>query len=100
VVFVIKNVSYAYTNFAAEVEMAEKHTRGEIHGCIVCGKPYDVYVVYNAQGKFIDMKVMGDGGRAVAHPSRPLVACVSHPQPSVDAAIKRVYGRRTDEDED
>ncbi len=79
--------------------MSEKHTRGEIHGCIVCGKPYELYVVYDSSGKFVDLKVMSPGGRPVKYPNRPLVACESHSDFEVEAAVKRVYGPR-EEDED
>ena len=79
--------------------MSEKHTRGEIHGCIVCGKPYELYVVYDSAGKFVDLKVMSAGGRPVPHPTRPLVACDSHTEAEVEAAVNRVYGPPA-EDED
>ena len=45
--------------------MSETHTKGEMHGCIVCGRLYQLYVVYDDQGKFIDSKVMSEGGRRV-----------------------------------
>ena len=38
--------------------MSETHTKGEMHGCIVCVRLYQLYVVYADQGKFIDSKVM------------------------------------------
>ncbi len=31
--------------------MTEAFTKGEMHGCIVCGKLYNLYVVYDAAGK-------------------------------------------------
>jgi hypothetical protein len=80
--------------------MAEKHTRGEIHGCIVCGKPYELYVVYDSEGKFLDLKVMSEGGRPVPNPQRPLVACFSHSEADVEAAVKRVYGSPVDKAEE
>jgi hypothetical protein len=36
--------------------MSNTQTKGETHGCIVCGKPYQLYVVYDASGKFIASK--------------------------------------------
>ena len=81
--------------------MSDTHTRGETHGCIVCGKPYQTYVVYDSKGKFVDMKVMSPGARRVGHASRPLVACETHSEGEVEAAVKRVYGEdaaRDDED--
>jgi hypothetical protein len=81
-----------------EANMPDKVTKGEIHGCIVCGKPYELYVVYDLHGKFIDLKVMSEGGRPVAHPTRPLVACITHSAADVEAAVKRVYGPSIEEE--
>jgi len=75
------------------------HTKGETHGCIVCGRLYQLYVVYDDQGKFIDSKVMSEGGRRINDPRRPLVACESHSAVEVEAAVARVYGEQK-EDED
>ncbi len=79
--------------------MSEKHTRGEMHGCIVCGKLYELYVVYDANGKFLDCKVMSAGGRRVPDDRRPLVACEKHGSKEVEAAVVRVYGKQKDEDD-
>ncbi len=79
--------------------MAEKHTRGETHGCIVCGRPYQLYVVYDAAGKFTDFKVMDAGGKRVPDARRPLVACERHTQAEIEAAVRRVYGKGADEDD-
>ena len=72
--------------------MSENRTVGEMHGCIVCGKLYQLYVVYDDHGKFIGCKVMTPGGRAVANPSRPLVACDRHSEKEIAAAVERAYG--------
>jgi hypothetical protein len=80
--------------------MSETHTKGETHGCIVCGKPYSLYVVYDSAGRFVDLKVMSAGGRPVSYPRRPLVACETHSEEEIEAAVKRVYGGHEDEDED
>ena len=79
--------------------MMEKHTKGESHGCIVCGKLYQLYVVHNSSGKFVDAKVMSAGGRLVPHKTRPLVACEKHSDKEVESAVARVYGQ-PDEDDD
>ena len=55
--------------------MAENQTKGETHGCIVCGKLYDLYVLYDPNGRVIGSKVMSAGGKPVAHAERALVAC-------------------------
>ncbi len=79
--------------------MTENQTRGEIHGCIVCARLYELYVVYDPSGRFVDLKVMSDEARPVKHPTRPLVACKIHPEAEVEAAVARAYGTPI-EDED
>ncbi len=78
--------------------MPDNHTVGEMHGCVVCGKLYQLYVVYNADGKFIGCKVMSPGGRVVPNPARPLVACERHTQKEVEAAVERAFGRQEDDE--
>jgi hypothetical protein len=78
--------------------MSENQLRGEMHGCIVCGKLYQLYVLRDAKGKFINCKVMSAGGRVVPHPERPLVACEKHTDEQVESAVQRVYGEQ-EEDE-
>ena len=78
--------------------MAETTTKGEMHGCIVCGKLYQLYVVHDAQGNFIGSKVMTAGGKEVNGYGRPLVACEKHSQDEIARAVERVYGvQRRDE---
>jgi succinate dehydrogenase/fumarate reductase-like Fe-S protein len=77
----------------------ENTTRGEHHGCIVCGKLYAVLSVYDANGKFIDCKMMSAGGKIVSDPNRPLVACEKHTEAEIDAALSRVYGKQKEDDE-
>ena len=79
--------------------MTDAVTKGEMHGCIVCGKLYQLYVVYDANGKFIGSRVMSAGGREVNGASRPLVACETHSPDEVARAVERVYGRPKEEDE-
>ena len=79
--------------------MAENHTKGEMHGCIVCGKLYQLYVVYDPQGKFIGCKVMTPGGKVVSNETRPLVACDSHSESDIEAAVERAYGPGADKED-
>ena len=80
--------------------MAEKYTKGEMHGCIVCGKLYQLYVVNDASGKYVDAKIMSAGGRLVPHSQRPLVACENHTDEQVKLAVARAYGLHKEDDED
>jgi hypothetical protein len=78
--------------------MSNDETRGETHGCIVCGKPYQLYVVYNSSGKFIDFKVMSADAKPVRLANRPLVACEKHSQEQIEATVAKVYGSKKDDD--
>jgi hypothetical protein len=80
--------------------MPETTTKGEVHGCIVCGKPYQLYVVYDAQGHFIDCKVMSAGAKRVHNRNRALVSCEHHAAAQVEAAVARAYGEDSHEDDE
>ena len=78
--------------------MAE--AKGETHGCIVCGKLYQLYVVHDSEGKYLGSKVMSAGGIEVKGYNRPLVACEKHSADEIGIAADRVYARpRSEEDE-
>lgn len=74
--------------------------KGETHGCIVCGKLYQLYVVHDSEGNYLGSKVMTAGGREVPGYNRPLVACESHTPDEVGRAADRVYGRPQRDEED
>lgn len=74
--------------------------KSEVHGCIVCGKLYQLVVAYDAFGKFIASKVMGAGGKPVKDTTRPLVACERHTDEEIERAVDRVYGGGQEEEED
>jgi hypothetical protein len=67
--------------------------KGETHGCIVCGKLYQLYVVHDSEGKYMGSKVMSAGGVEVKGYGRPLVACDTHSPDEIGRAADRVYGR-------
>jgi hypothetical protein len=73
--------------------------KGEMHGCIVCGKLYQLYVVHDAEGKYIGSRVMTSGGKEVKDYGRPLVACERHSDEEINRAANRVYGKSKDEDD-
>lgn len=79
--------------------MTEKITKGEMHGCIVCGKLYQLYVVSDINGKFIDCKVMSTGAKHVPNSRRALVACEKHTEEQIESAVARVFGKDPDEDD-
>ncbi len=71
----------------------------EMHGCIVCGRVYQLLVAYDANGKYIGSKVMSAGGKEVSLINRPLVACEKHTEEEIERAVDRAYGEHDDEDE-
>lgn len=73
--------------------------KGEMHGCIVCGKLYQLLIAYDTNGKYIGSKVMSGGGKEVQGAGRPLVACERHSDDEIARAVANVYGRQADEDE-
>ena len=83
-----------------EISVTEKYTKGEMHGCIVCGKLFQLYVVSDKNGKFVDAKVMSAGGKLVPHVSRPLVACDIHTDEQIELAVAKAYGSHKKDDED
>ena len=73
----------------------------EVHGCIVCGKVYNMLVIYGPDGKLIDCAVTSPGGRVVRDIDRPLVACKKHKESEIEAALIQHYpGRVVEESED
>jgi hypothetical protein len=79
--------------------MSEPSAKGEMHGCIVCGKLYQLYVVHDADGNYLGAKVMTAGGREVKGAGRPLVACETHSDAEVTRAVERVYGKQSQDDD-
>lgn len=73
--------------------MAETTAKGEMHGCIVCGKLYQLLAAYDSNGKYIGSKVMTPGGKEVKGYGRPLVACERHSTEEITRAVERVYGK-------
>ena len=80
--------------------MSENKTKGEMHGCIVCGKLYQLYALYDPAGKYIGSKVMSAGGKVVKDTTRPLVACEKHMDKEIESAVERVFGKQQNRDDD
>jgi len=78
--------------------MSETHVTGETHGCIVCGKLYQLYVVYNENGEFVDCKVMSMGGKCVPHSHHAMVACETHNDEQIEVALVRWDVMRKEDD--
>lgn len=76
----------------------------EIHGCIVCAKLFNIFVVYTPEGKLLDCTVTSPGGHIVSDESRPLVACDTHTEEEIKFAHQRWQSTKSkasnDEQED
>jgi hypothetical protein len=79
--------------------MSDVKAKGEAHGCIVCGKLYQLYVVHDSKGEYIGSKVMSAGGKEVKGYGRPLVACERHSKEEIKRAADRVYGKPQEDDD-
>jgi len=79
--------------------MSETKAKGEMHGCIVCGKLYQLLIAYNSNGKYIGCKVMSAGGKEVKGAKRPLVACDRHTDEEIERAVLNVYGKQNEDDD-
>jgi hypothetical protein len=65
----------------------------EMHGCIVCGRVFDILVVYAPDGSLVGCKVTSPGGHIVPDERRPLVACDSHSAKEIENAYKKRLSR-------
>lgn len=79
--------------------MSDVKAKGEAHGCIVCGKLYQLYVVHDANGNYLGSRVMSAGGKEVKGYGRPLVACERHSTAEIERAADRVYGKPKKEED-
>jgi hypothetical protein len=80
--------------------MPENTNVGEQHGCIVCGKLYNLLVVYSPEGKLLDCAVTSPGGHRVQDVHWPLVACNYHSQEQIDTALANHYPGKAKEDKE
>jgi hypothetical protein len=78
--------------------MSKREAISEMHGCVVCGKLYQLYVVYDATGKCHDFRVTSENARPVKHGHRPLVACKTHSDDQIKGALIKSYGPQDEED--
>lgn len=72
----------------------------EQHGCIVCGKPYSLLVVYRPGGRLLDFTVTSGDGHGVQDAHWPLVACNTHTAAEIEAAYTKWRANREPEEED
>lgn len=81
--------------------MSENTNRVEPHGCIVCGRLYNLLVVVSPSGRLVGCTLTSPGGRIVPDDTRPLVACSHHSAQELTRALARHYpGSAQPEDEE
>jgi hypothetical protein len=80
--------------------MSENKKIVEMHGCLVCGRLFNVLAVYTSYGKLVDWTVTSTGARAVPNQEQPLAACDYHTTDEIEAAYKRWKSRKGTEPED
>jgi hypothetical protein len=74
--------------------MSENKTVVEVHGCIVCGKIFNILAIYTPDDRLLDCTVTSPGGHCVPDERRPLVACDTHTAGEIETAYKRWKSRK------
>jgi hypothetical protein len=69
--------------------MSENENVGELHGCIVCAKLFNILAVYTPDGRLVDCTVTSSGGHIVQDKRQPLVVCDTHTAGEMESAYKR-----------
>jgi len=80
--------------------MPENRNVVETHGCIVCGKLYEMLVVYAPDGHMLDCTVLHPDAHRVADEKRPLVACNQHTAKQIEWTLARHYPGKEQEEDD
>jgi hypothetical protein len=68
----------------------------ELHGCIVCGRLFNILAVHNPFGRLVDWAITSPGGQKVSSEEQPLVACDQHTSEQIESAIIRWKSRKED----
>jgi hypothetical protein len=66
----------------------------EAHGCLICGRPHNMLVIYSPDGRFIDATVTSPGGHRHPDPTEPLAVCDRHTPAEAEAALVRRRARQ------
>ena len=80
--------------------MTTEETKIEQHGCIVCGKTYQLKVTYDAHGQLLKCLVLTPGGRRVVDSQHALVACDTHPAAKIEEAVAKHYPGHAEDEAD
>jgi hypothetical protein len=69
----------------------------EVHGCIVCGRTFNILAIYTQDGRLVDCTVTSPGGHRVPDEQHPLVACDTHTAEEIKSAHKRWQAMKSKE---
>ena len=78
--------------------MSDNSNVVEQHGCIVCGKVYNLLVIYAPDGRLVDSTVTSPGGHPVRDAHWPLVACDRHTEEEIRVALAKHYPGKAEDD--
>ena len=81
------------TQMKVSMNNSENHNLVEMHGCIVCGRLFDILVVYSSEDRLVGCKVISPGGHRVPDERRPLAACNTHTAEEIESAYKKWQSR-------
>lgn len=76
--------------------MSENINKVELHGCVVCGKVFNVLAVYSPEGRFLICSVTKPGAHSLPEEKQALIACDTHTTDQIDAAYKRWQARKSE----
>ena len=66
--------------------MSENKVVVEMHGCIVCGRIFNILAMYTPDGRLVDRTVTSPVGHCVPDERQPLVACDTHTSGEIETA--------------
>lgn len=80
--------------------MSDNRNEVEMHGCIVCGRVYNILAVYSPYGSLVDWTVSSPDAHILKEKDHILVACNSHSPEPEEAAYKRWLTRNKEEQDE
>ena len=77
--------------------LSEKTKIVEMHGCIVCGRVFNLLAVYSPEGGLLNCTLTGTGGHCLPDEKQPLVVCNTHTADQIEVAHKRWRFRKMED---
>lgn len=80
--------------------MTENKKIAELHGCIICGRLFELIAEYTPDNHLISFYITSSlEGHTIAYKQRPLVACNKHTKDEIDVRYQRWLKERQNQDE-